>query len=97
MPDGPAHDELSTAAVPGSNGEIAFTRDRDGTYEIYVMPTGGGDVTNLTNHASGDTTPAWSPDGSKLAFMSWRDGNGGIYVMSADGSDPILLAQHPGA
>ena len=32
--------------------------------EIYVMDADGSGQTNLSNHASEDEAPAWSPDGS---------------------------------
>src|SRR5256885_2251960 len=56
-------------------GKIAFTSNRDGNDEIYVMNADGTGVTRLTNDPASDSQPAWSPDGSRIAFTSTRDGN----------------------
>ena len=61
--------------------KIAFTSDRDGNSEIYVMNADGSNVERLTHHDAYDFGPAWSPDGTKIAFSSWRDGNFEIYVV----------------
>jgi Tol biopolymer transport system component len=74
---------------------IAFTSDRDGNYEIYVMDTDGSDQTRLTNNPAEDNHPAWSPDRSKIAFVSKRDGNYEIYVMNADGTGQTNLTNNP--
>jgi Tol biopolymer transport system component len=72
---------------------IAFSSDRDGNFEIYVMPADGGQPTRLTNTAAEDDSPAWSPDGTHIVFESDRDlpGTTDIYVMGADGSSPVRL------
>jgi Tol biopolymer transport system component len=82
---------------------IAFTSNRAGRVsgqayatDIYVMNAHGSDPRNLTDSATSDTSPAWSPDGSHIAFQSDRDGNWEIYVMEADGSDPRNLTNHEG-
>jgi Tol biopolymer transport system component len=49
----------------------------------------------LTNAPSGDSLPAWSPDGAKIAFQSLRDGNSEIYVMNPDGSGQTNLTNNP--
>ncbi len=67
-------------------GYIAFTSDRDGNNEIYVMKADGSEQTRLTNNPASDLYPAWSPDGTRIAFVSDRDGNYEIYVMKADGN-----------
>ena len=43
----------STAAAPGrrTGSKIAFTSNRDGNYEIYVMNADGTGQTRLTNNA----------------------------------------------
>jgi Tol biopolymer transport system component len=83
------------AAFPGINGKIAFQSNRDGNDEIYAMNADGSTQTRLTNNATQDRSPAWSPDGSKIAFSSNRDGNFEIYSMNADGSTPTRLTNNP--
>ncbi len=82
------------AAFPGVNGKIAFTSDRDGNTEIYVMNADGTGVTRLTNNALADDEPAWSPDGTRIAFRSQRDGNTEIYAMNADGTGQTNLTNN---
>ncbi|MBI4841004.1 MAG: PD40 domain-containing protein, partial [candidate division NC10 bacterium] len=53
-------------------GRIAFSSDRDGNREIYVMDAGGGRVRRLTDHPAWDGHPYWSPDGSRILFESNR-------------------------
>ena len=77
-------------------GRIAFSSDRDGNNEIYVMAPDGNNVIRLTNNPAYDSSPAWSPDGSRIAFDTDRDGNREIYVMNADGSEQTNLTNFPG-
>jgi WD40 repeat protein len=72
-------------------GKIAFTSNRDGNDEIYVMNADGTGVTRLTDNPASDQQPAWSPDGSRIAFTSTRDGTFEIYVMNADGTGVTRL------
>jgi TolB protein len=52
--------------------QIAFSSDRDGNREIYVMDADGGNVRRLTDHPAWDGHPYWSPDGSRILFESNR-------------------------
>ena len=90
--------------VVGAQARIAFTSDRDGNKEIYLMDDDGKNQRNLTNHPDTDVVPSWSPDGTRIAFMSDRDGHGRkgrvwstfeIYVMDADGGNQQNLTNHP--
>jgi WD40 repeat protein len=74
---------------------IAFTSERDGNSEIYVMNADGSALQRLTDDLAYDAWPTWSPDGSQIAFMSDRSGNPDIYVMDADGSNLRQLTDHP--
>ena len=75
--------------------KIVFESHRDNNYEIYLVNSAGGGLTNLTNNPGNDRYPQFSPDGSEITFVSDRDGNDEIYVMRSDGSSPINLTQHP--
>ena len=75
--------------------QIAFSSNRDGNPEIYVMNADGSGVTRLTDHPGEDWDPKWSPDGQQIAFNSDRAGNMAVYVMNADGSDVTRLTDHP--
>jgi Tol biopolymer transport system component len=72
-------------------GRIAFTSNRDGNWEVYVMNQDGSGLKRLTNNAANDGLPAWSPDGKTLAFASNRSGVWAIWAMSPDGSNQRKL------
>ncbi len=74
---------------------LAFTSNRDGYSDIFVLDTLTEEITNLTFNPRRDTEPTWSPDGSQIAFTSERDGDKEIYVMNADGSDLYNLTNNP--
>ena len=67
--------------------KIAFTSDRDGNAEIYIMNTDGTRQTNLTRHKASDFQPVWSPTGTQILFASTRDAMSNLYLMDADGAN----------
>ena len=77
-----------------SDTKIAFYSTRDGNAEIYVMNADGTNPVRLTNDASLDNGPTWSPDGTKIAFTSLRDGNFEIYTMNADGTNQTRVTNN---
>jgi len=44
-----------------AEGKIAFTSNRDGNDEIYIMNTDGSGQKNLTNNPANDWGPRFSP------------------------------------
>ena len=81
---------LPQTAPLRANGKIAFTSDRDGNREIYVMNPDGTNQVRLTNNQVVDDHATWSPDGTKIAFVSEKPTGGfAIFVMNADGTNKI--------
>jgi Tol biopolymer transport system component len=58
--------------------QVAFTSNRDGTYNLYVMNADGSNVRRLTHLGKISCPAAWSPDGQWISFRVtdnafWRD------------------------
>ena len=56
---------------------IAFVSDRTGkafdeghNTDVWVIDAGGGALTKISDHTTGDNSPRWSPDGQTIAFVS---------------------------
>ena len=64
---------------------LSLGRD-DGNSNIFAMDLRSRTTTRLTDSGSIDTSPSYSPDGSRVVFTSDRGGQPQIYVMGADGS-----------
>ena len=85
-----AVNEPAQAAFPGQNGRIAYVLPLpNGFHEIYTMNPNGTDRKKLTNNLAYDTSPTYSPSGTKIAFARDREGDvSKIYTMNAtDGTD----------
>lgn len=69
---------------------IAFSSDRQGNLDVYVIPSEGGSAKRLTFHSAGDTVQGWTPDSRAVLFSSNRgeDFAARLYTVSIDGGMP---------
>ncbi len=51
---------------------IAFSSNRAGNDDVYVIPVAGGKPKQLTFHSAPDTVVGWTPDSRKVIFSSTR-------------------------
>ncbi len=69
---------------------IAFSSNRAGNYDVYVIPVEGGKPRQLTFNTADDYVVGWTPDGRKIIFSSSRNlgafpGVSTLFEVSIDG------------
>lgn len=62
--------------------------------QVYKLRADGSDLSRLSDHVGGASTPRWSPDGRRIAYVapSSYAGFQQIFVMNADGSAKQRIA-----
>jgi Tol biopolymer transport system component len=70
---------------------LVFTGQRNNDFDIYKVPSGGGEEVRLTTAPGLDDGPEYSPDGKFIYFNSTRSGTMQIWRMNADGGNQEQL------
>ena len=82
---------------------LAFTSNRHGGNDVFVMPAGGGAPTRLTFHGSGETATDFTPDDTQVIIYGHRQddmrnqqfpvgGLGELYTVPSAGGRPLQLS-----
>ncbi len=66
---------------------IAFSSDRSGNLDVFIIPAHGGEAKQLTFHSADDNVLGWTPDSRSVLFSSQRgeDFMARLYTVSIDG------------
>src|SRR5262245_164509 len=66
---------------------IAFSSDRNGNFDVFIVASEGGTSKQLTFHSADDTVLGWTPDSRAVLFSSSRgdDFTAKLYTVSIDG------------
>ena len=90
---GPA--TYQSPAFSSDGARIAFSSNRDGDFDLYVMNRDGTGLAHVTGPSVPDTTyddsPSWSPDGSKLVFGRLFSLGAELGVVNVDGTGETAL------
>lgn len=73
-------------AISPDGKRIAFSSDRAGRPNIFIMPVEGGTAKRLTFTGKYNASPSWSPDGKTLAFAGYDADHFDIFTINADGT-----------
>ena len=92
-----AWDDIHPALSPDGE-QIAFTSNRSGNWDLYLLDFSTGQTVQLSDDAEYDGHPSWSPDGAWLAYEHYADGDIEIFMRPIDGSvDPVRISAGNGA
>ena len=85
----PARDAYPRFSPDGQT--IAFSSNRYGNLDVFVMPAAGGQPSRITFHSAQDQVLGWSPDGKRVLFSSNRGERFGVmlYTVDLEGGIPV--------
>jgi Tol biopolymer transport system component len=109
--DTPEPDPISTntpqptnipAATPiGGGGMIAFSSNRSGEPQIFLLDLISGEISQMTDISGGACQPEWSNDGQRLVFIAPCKQNqqsypgSSLFIINADGTQMNPLPSSP--
>lgn len=82
----------ANSSTAGRATQLAFSSNRDGDSEIFVIHSDGTNLRQLTDNTADDDKPSFKKDGTQIAFESnMRGGRYAIYVIDLDGENLTQL------
>ena len=96
-----AMQRVGEPAVSPDGKWVAFSvRDTDlaankGRTDVWMAAVDGSTVRRLTTDPSGDTSPAWSPDGAYVYFASSRGGSSQVWRIAIAGGEAEQVTKLP--
>ncbi len=94
---GPWNDITPVLSPDGSR--LAFSSDRGGHYDLYLLDLQTGGIQQLTDTPEFDASPTWSPDLAWLAYETYRQDNLEIalYSLTDPAQGQTLVTNDPAA
>lgn len=86
-----------TPAISPDDTRLAFSSNRDGYWDLYLLDLSTGAVTRLTNTPNYDASPSWSPDGHYLVYETYEQDLEVKILPVGSHQPPVSLSAHPAA
>ena len=100
-------DSYDYAPVWSPDGaSVAFASDRYGNFDVFVMPSAGGEATRLTYHSAAEIPSSFTADGRRVLFSAARQDLvtnvqfpmgtfSELYSVPVNGGEPALVLTQP--
>jgi TolB protein len=87
-----------TPAISPDGQTVAFSSNRSGYWDIYLLDLDSGGITRMTDTLEYEAAPAWSPDNQWLVYEAYVKDNLEIKIQSiVTHEDTIQLTNSPAA
>ncbi len=77
--------------------QIAFSSNRNGAFNIYLMNADGSGAALVTSEVAGSPAscmcPSWSPDGDRIAYMKREGAKSTLVAVDTDGDHERIIAE----
>jgi hypothetical protein len=100
LPDsatGQTHKTDVQASLSPDRTRIAFSSNRSGNFDIYMMDADGQHLRRLTTDPRNEGDPVWTPEGAQIVYSTTRGSAAQIAIMPADGGESRTLTTTPAA
>ena len=84
------------AVLAPDRTRIAFSSNRNGSFDLYLMDADGRNLRRLTSEAGNEGDPSWTPDGARIVYTFTRGTTTQIASMAADGGEARILTTSSG-
>jgi Tol biopolymer transport system component/DNA-binding winged helix-turn-helix (wHTH) protein len=78
-------------SISPEEDRLAYSDDKNGQQDIWVMPLRGGEPTQVTDDPADDRHPIWHPSGESIIYNSNRRGVYQICIAYVDGQPPAQI------
>lgn len=75
----------NTCGAASPDGRVALALSPKGTLDIYVADANGAGARPIVSTSDVETSPCWSPDGSRIAYTGGVSGKPQIMIVSSQG------------
>jgi Tol biopolymer transport system component len=84
------------ASLSPDRTRVAFSSNRTGSFDIYIMDPDGQRPRRLTSAAGNEGEPAWTPDGARIVYTATTGTTSQIGILASDGADNRQLTTASG-